>query len=837
MKKLSKDGDQPVRIVRKSKFLLRELYRSTEQKVEHKNVVQAFRELLKQIKQYMDEHSQKMQEKREKLVQFNCLIRCWENKTPADIDILISKLNIHSKSSFLIYKTMSGWRIKGTTITGTIVNEAINFFPDYHLYYKEALLEQLRDRQGDEDLEKNDPLHQLVVEYFGYFRPSMFISYSWPSPNFKETLDQDTKNREDIHNLVEDLEFAGIRTLIDKKDLARGDVIDRFIDLIDSKDNDYVCVMGTPLYQQKYESPTLYLGGEANKTFVEASAIVHRAKSRLDFNQRIFTAIIDGDESTSLPAQLKDKIFCKFSENDYFITLLSFVFTLYQFPNYLKDENIKRMIKEFENKVRPAKTSKLLASMKNKSVIIFTDPGVDDFAALALALAPNVFKKVEAIVACAGNVPLEKTVQNVLDICHLAKRNDIPVLRGSEQPITPNHQFPSDLDAHGENGLNGIKLAESPHKAIDDNATKIIIDLLRYSKESITFVSLAGLTDMACVLKAAQEVQLLDRIQGISMMGGVFDSVEANAPKAKGNEKQPDKYGEFNFLCDPDATKLVFEICRQRNKPIPVVLFDLGFTHRHCLFTSEKTKLLQENPDNIVSNTVARALNIIPPAYQARFRFGPPSQPAHDVFPVMALIKETLFDGEWVRIRCQNSREEFPGKVEIVDDPAMPSVLRITAIRPELQFSFFETYADILSGYSQPSPQELALHSRTHQAPQPNKAQGSGSVDEKNQSKNFASQVGAGSPRFFNADSDVSSSSSDSTHEKSVSFKLTQGYVSAPEGIQQAPLRSILDVAKDFAPPKFQTDRHRKSTDTVEQNSVVVIVRDNDTKSSNTNLL
>ena len=61
-----------------------------------------------------------------------------------------------------------------------------------------------------------------------------------------------------------------------------------------------------------------------------------------------------------------------------------------------------------------------------KRVIIDTDPGIDDAAALFLALASPELS-VEAITTIYGNGPVEISTQNTLRILSAAGRLEIPV--------------------------------------------------------------------------------------------------------------------------------------------------------------------------------------------------------------------------------------------------------------------------------------------------------------------------------------------------------------------------------------------------------------------------
>ena len=63
-------------------------------------------------------------------------------------------------------------------------------------------------------------------------------------------------------------------------------------------------------------------------------------------------------------------------------------------------------------------------------IVIDTDPGQDDAVAILLALAsPEV--EVLGICPVAGNVPLPLTTLNVLKVCELAGRTDVPVHAGA----------------------------------------------------------------------------------------------------------------------------------------------------------------------------------------------------------------------------------------------------------------------------------------------------------------------------------------------------------------------------------------------------------------------
>ena len=69
-----------------------------------------------------------------------------------------------------------------------------------------------------------------------------------------------------------------------------------------------------------------------------------------------------------------------------------------------------------------------------KRVIIDTDPGVDDAAAIFLALASPELS-VEGLTTVYGNGPVEASTDNARRILHAAGRADIPIYQGVGKPL------------------------------------------------------------------------------------------------------------------------------------------------------------------------------------------------------------------------------------------------------------------------------------------------------------------------------------------------------------------------------------------------------------------
>src|SRR5271168_4011894 len=86
-------------------------------------------------------------------------------------------------------------------------------------------------------------------------------------------------------------------------------------------------------------------------------------------------------------------------------------------------------------------------------VIVTTDPGQDEAAAIMMMLAAPESFEILGFVATAGNIGLDHTVVNMLKILELAGRADIPVFAGCPRPILQALVIADHV--HGPPGLDG----------------------------------------------------------------------------------------------------------------------------------------------------------------------------------------------------------------------------------------------------------------------------------------------------------------------------------------------------------------------------------------------
>ena len=177
------------------------------------------------------------------------------------------------------------------------------------------------------------------------------------------------------------------------------------------------------------------------------------------------------------------------------------------------------------------------------SLLIDTDPGVDDALALLMAFGDRAHDIVGLTVA-AGNVGLRHTVANALKLCDVAGRDDVPVFAGCAQPLL--HAAPDAAYVHGQDGFGDTGYAPSPRAPEAEHAALAILRLSHEHAGRLLLVALGPLTNLALALKL--DPTLPQRIDRLVVMGGAVTAHGNITPAA-----------EFNVYFDPEAARIVFE--------------------------------------------------------------------------------------------------------------------------------------------------------------------------------------------------------------------------------------------------------------------------------------
>ncbi|MCA1647579.1 MAG: nucleoside hydrolase [Chloroflexi bacterium] len=150
-----------------------------------------------------------------------------------------------------------------------------------------------------------------------------------------------------------------------------------------------------------------------------------------------------------------------------------------------------------------------------KRLIIDTDPGIDDMAAIFFALTSGVLQ-VDMLTTVFGNVEVEQTTRNALTILETAGREDIPVFSGAARPLIGQATFARRV--HGQNGLGDIPL--DPPRAVPGHgrAAERIVEAIMATPGEITLIGLGPLTNVALALSI--EPRIASAVQQLIIMGG-----------------------------------------------------------------------------------------------------------------------------------------------------------------------------------------------------------------------------------------------------------------------------------------------------------------------------
>ncbi len=206
--------------------------------------------------------------------------------------------------------------------------------------------------------------------------------------------------------------------------------------------------------------------------------------------------------------------------------------------------------------------------MTKTSLILDVDTGVDDaFAVLFAALHPEI--NLLGITCVDGNTHVDQVVANTLKVLDAAGAGDIPVARGAVRPLLGVSQYAEYV--HGADGMGDLGIAPSNRQVDSRSAVELLRDLVEASKDPVTLVPVAPLTNIALFLRAFPESA--KKIHRIVLMGGSASAGNATA------------VSEFNIWHDPEAAAIVFQ------SGVPITMYGLDVFMRPGITSEEAVRL------------------------------------------------------------------------------------------------------------------------------------------------------------------------------------------------------------------------------------------------------
>jgi pyrimidine-specific ribonucleoside hydrolase len=207
-----------------------------------------------------------------------------------------------------------------------------------------------------------------------------------------------------------------------------------------------------------------------------------------------------------------------------------------------------------------------------KNFILDVDTGVDDaFALLFAARHPEI--NLLGVTCVDGNTNLKQVVINTLKVLDAAEAGDIPVGVGATRPLIEESRYAEYV--HGKDGLGDMDYPASTRKVDPRPAAELMRDLVEASKDPVTLVPLAPLTNIALFLRAFPESA--KKLERIVLMGGSASRGNATAT------------AEFNIWHDPEAAAIVFQ------SGIPITMYGLDVFEQLAMNKSFSERLHAKN--------------------------------------------------------------------------------------------------------------------------------------------------------------------------------------------------------------------------------------------------
>lgn len=279
-------------------------------------------------------------------------------------------------------------------------------------------------------------------------------------------------------------------------------------------------------------------------------------------------------------------------------------------------------------------------------MIVDCDPGLDDALALLLAHGdPDI--DLVGVTTVGGNVSLQRTTQNALDLREYLKFPKVPISAGAAEPLT--RKLVDAAHVHGVGGLGSITLPEATLAVTGQHAADFIIEALRKEPGAIHVVATGPLTNIALALE--REPAIARWAASFTIMGG--SATRGNVTPA----------AEYNIYADPEAARIVFDADWQ------VTMIGLDLT----LQAQANGRVIER-----LSALGALADDLIVPL--ATFYFNPnlpdwDGQAVHDVCAVAFVARPDLFELRPARVDIETTGEFTTGMTVVDFDPPIPNAL------------------------------------------------------------------------------------------------------------------------------------------------------------------
>jgi pyrimidine-specific ribonucleoside hydrolase len=281
-----------------------------------------------------------------------------------------------------------------------------------------------------------------------------------------------------------------------------------------------------------------------------------------------------------------------------------------------------------------------LPSVQATRVIIDTDPGIDDTAAILMGLgSPEL--RVEALTTVFGNASVTHSTVNALRLLEAAHRADIPVYQG----VGKCYNFTEPMYAAQVHGTDGFGNVPWPLPTIPPQSRHAVLELIDRvlgAPGEITVMALGRLTNLALAISVAPRVATA--LRTLVVMGGAITVPGNVSPVASAN-----------LWGDPEAADVVYR------SGAKIVQIGLDVCNQVEISTAQQRRVWQAD------TAATRLLQTLTPCLQASYRQRgllrhPDSIRYNDVPAVAYVIDHSLFTCQQVYVRIETQGQLTRGQ-------------------------------------------------------------------------------------------------------------------------------------------------------------------------------
>jgi purine nucleosidase len=285
------------------------------------------------------------------------------------------------------------------------------------------------------------------------------------------------------------------------------------------------------------------------------------------------------------------------------------------------------------------------------SILLDCDPGLDDALALLLAHGdPNL--TLVGITTVGGNVGLDNTTRNALQLREYLKFPTVPISAGAAEPLKG--EVRDAAHVHGAGGLGNVVLPPATLEVTGQHAADYIVATIKGTPGTIHLVATGPLTNIALALQKDPGIARL--VASFTIMGGSYTRGNATV------------VAEFNIWADPEAAKVVFAADWQ----VTMIGLDLTLQAQANSIVVGRLKQLGTLADELIVPLATFYFNPNMPDWDG--------QAVHDVCAVAYVARPDLFTVQPARVDVETTGEFTTGMTVVDFDPPIPNALVATKL-------------------------------------------------------------------------------------------------------------------------------------------------------------